>query len=42
MKKSWDASAGGIADKLYWLNGTKYEPLDGTAWGAIETGRAKL
>ena len=42
QKKGWDASAGGITDKLYWLNGQKYEPLNRDSWGAIEAGRAKL
>ncbi|KAG9237165.1 putative bifunctional fatty acid transporter/acyl-CoA synthetase [Amylocarpus encephaloides] len=43
IKKSWiagDKSNG--QDKLYWLNGTSYGPLDGESWLKIETGKAKL
>ncbi|PMD21149.1 acetyl-CoA synthetase-like protein [Hyaloscypha hepaticicola] len=41
IKKSWIQSEAGT-DKLYWLDGQVYRPLDGTAWGGIESGRAKL
>ncbi|RFU28967.1 hypothetical protein B7463_g7362, partial [Scytalidium lignicola] len=40
MKKSWKPE--GSEDKLYWLNGTKYERLEATSWGEIESGQAKL
>lgn len=42
MKKSWSGDTPGDSDKLYWLNGHKYEKLDGISWTAIEGGRAKL
>ncbi|TVY85285.1 Fatty acid transporter protein [Lachnellula suecica] len=42
IKKSWNVNEEGNSDKLYWLNGTKYLPLDGSSWSTIETGRAKL
>jgi hypothetical protein len=41
IKKSWIQSEAGT-DKLYWLDGQVYKPLDGTAWSGIESGRAKL
>jgi hypothetical protein len=42
VKKSWKEDAPGNTDKLYWLNGDRYERLDGPAWATIEAGRAKL
>ncbi|KAH8594927.1 putative bifunctional fatty acid transporter/acyl-CoA synthetase [Bisporella sp. PMI_857] len=42
QKKSWDESAPGNTDKLYWLNGSVYERLDRASWGSIESGKAKL
>jgi len=41
-KKTWNENAKGNTDKLYWLNGNKYERLDGPAWASIEGGKAKL
>ncbi|KAE9367888.1 acetyl-CoA synthetase-like protein [Stipitochalara longipes BDJ] len=41
IKKSWKQAEAGT-DKLYWLDGQTYRPLDESAWGVIETGRAKL
>lgn len=41
-KKGWDPRGDSKGDKLYWLNGTTYEALDGQSWSQIETGRAKL
>jgi hypothetical protein len=42
IKKSWKADEPGNIDKLYWLNGTNYQPLDASSWSTIEAGRAKL
>ncbi|KAG0647555.1 Solute carrier family 27 member 4 [Hyphodiscus hymeniophilus] len=42
VKKTWNENAKGNTDKLYWLNGSKYERLDRPAWASIEEGRAKL
>ncbi|TVY42800.1 Fatty acid transporter protein [Lachnellula occidentalis] len=42
LKRSWNASDKDNHDKLYWLNGKKYQPLDGDSWSAIEMGKAKL
>ncbi|TVY13141.1 Long-chain fatty acid transport protein 4 [Lachnellula arida] len=42
LKRSWNANEQGNQDKLYWLNGKSYQPLDGESWGAIEIGKAKL
>lgn len=41
VKKSWDPRSG-EGDKLYWLNGNKYEKLDASSWSSIEAGQAKL
>ena len=41
VKKAWDPRDG-TGDKLYWLNGSKYEKLDTSSWSSIETGEAKL
>ena len=41
VKKGWDP-ADTKGDKLYWLNGTKYEKLDVQSWSSITSGRAKL
>lgn len=41
VKKSWDPRSG-EKDKLYWLNGNKYEKLDESSWSSIEAGQAKL
>ncbi|KAK5704666.1 hypothetical protein LTS12_028282, partial [Elasticomyces elasticus] len=41
VKKSWDPRSG-EGDKLYWLNGEKYEKLDASSWSSIEAGQAKL
>jgi hypothetical protein len=41
IKKSWKQAEAGT-DKLYWLDGQTYRPLDEAAWGGIESGRAKL
>lgn len=30
------------ADKLYWLDGKAYKPLDGDGWRGIESGKVKL
>lgn len=42
VKKTWDPREDLAGDKLYWLNGTRYENLDGLGWMEIESGRAKL
>ncbi|TVY47372.1 Fatty acid transporter protein [Lachnellula cervina] len=42
LKRSWNSNEKGDQDKLYWLNGTRYQPLDGESWSAIEMGKAKL
>lgn len=42
VKKGWDPRADAKGDKLYWLNGTKYEKLDTESWSSIENGQAKL
>ncbi|OWP05437.1 hypothetical protein B2J93_7638 [Marssonina coronariae] len=42
IKKSWNAADSGNQDKLYWLDGQEYKPLDKLSWGSIESGRAKL
>ncbi|KAF7595884.1 hypothetical protein BBP40_004377 [Aspergillus hancockii] len=41
-KKGWDPRLDWKGDKLYWLNGTKYERLDERSWSSIESGQAKL
>ncbi|RAK99198.1 putative bifunctional fatty acid transporter/acyl-CoA synthetase (FAT1) [Aspergillus ibericus CBS 121593] len=41
-KKGWDPRMDWGGDKLYWLNGTAYEKLDGQSWRSIESGQAKL
>jgi len=41
IKKSWRLSEAGT-DKLYWLDGQVYKPLDSNSWDSIESGRAKL
>ncbi|KAF5863165.1 hypothetical protein ETB97_010510 [Aspergillus alliaceus] len=41
-KKGWDPRADWKGDKLYWLNGKKYEKLDERSWTSIEGGQAKL
>lgn len=42
VKKRWDPRADAKGDKMYWLNGTKYEKLDTESWSSIENGQAKL
>jgi acyl-CoA synthetase (AMP-forming)/AMP-acid ligase II len=42
IKKSWKAIDNQSQDKLYWLDGNVYKPLDDRSWAAIEIGRAKL
>ena len=42
LKKTWDEEAPGNTDKLYWLNGSRYERLSKGDWAQIEAGRAKL
>ncbi|KAJ5179318.1 hypothetical protein N7492_002528 [Penicillium capsulatum] len=42
VKKSWDPREDSAGDTMYWLNGTKYEKLDGDSWLGIESGKAKL
>jgi hypothetical protein len=42
IKKSWKAIDNQNQDKLYWLDGNMYKPLDERSWTAIEAGRAKL
>ncbi|KAF7715956.1 Bifunctional fatty acid transporter and acyl-CoA synthetase [Penicillium ucsense] len=42
VKKSWDPRKDAGGDSLWWLNGTKYEKLDGDGWSRIEDGKAKL
>ncbi|PVH81181.1 putative bifunctional fatty acid transporter/acyl-CoA synthetase [Cadophora sp. DSE1049] len=42
IKKSWIASDPKNQDKLYWLDGQTYKPLDAMSWGSIESGKAKL
>ena len=32
----------GTGDRLYWLDGGVYKPLDTTSWRRIESARAKL
>ncbi|PWY84715.1 bifunctional fatty acid transporter and acyl-CoA synthetase [Aspergillus sclerotioniger CBS 115572] len=41
-KKGWDPRTDWGGDKLYWLNGTAYQKLDGQSWMSIESGQAKL
>ncbi|KKK13749.1 putative bifunctional fatty acid transporter and acyl-CoA synthetase [Aspergillus rambellii] len=41
-KKGWDPRSDWKGDKLFWLNGTKYETLNDESWSCIESGRAKL
>lgn len=41
VKKGWDP-VDTKGDKLYWLNGTKYEKLDVQSWSSIASGQAKL
>ncbi|KAE8147444.1 hypothetical protein BDV25DRAFT_132069 [Aspergillus avenaceus] len=41
-KKGWDPRIEWNGDKLYWLDGTKYEKLDERSWSSIEAGQAKL
>lgn len=41
-KKGWDPRQDWAGDRLYWLNGRRYEKLDGQSWLEIENGRAKL
>ncbi|KAL2872323.1 putative bifunctional fatty acid transporter/acyl-CoA synthetase (FAT1) [Aspergillus lucknowensis] len=41
-KKGWDPLGDWNGDKLYWLNGTKYEKLTDSSWATIESGQAKL
>jgi hypothetical protein len=40
--KGWSPAQDWGGDSLYWLNGTKYERLDDSAWNSIEQGSAKL
>ena len=42
VKKNWDPRKDSSGDGVFWLNGTKYEKLDGQSWSTIETGKAKL
>lgn len=42
VKRGWDPRDDSNGDKLYWLNGRKYERLDERSWGLIEGGKAKL
>ena len=37
VKKGWDP-VDTKGDKLYWLNGTKYEKLDVQSWSSIASG----
>ncbi|KAL4777876.1 hypothetical protein BDW60DRAFT_202749 [Aspergillus nidulans var. acristatus] len=41
-KKGWDPHFDWNGDKLYWLNGTRYEKLTKPSWSSIESGQAKL
>ncbi|KAL2857489.1 hypothetical protein BJX68DRAFT_177665 [Aspergillus pseudodeflectus] len=41
-KKGWNPQGDWNGDKLYWLNGTKYEKLTDSSWSTIESGLAKL
>jgi hypothetical protein len=41
-KKGWSPQGDWNGDKLYWLNGTKYEKLTESCWATIESGLAKL
>ncbi|PLB34192.1 putative bifunctional fatty acid transporter/acyl-CoA synthetase (FAT1) [Aspergillus candidus] len=41
-KKGWNPQGDWNGDKLYWLNGKSYEPLDSRSWALIENGKAKL
>ncbi|KAL4917241.1 hypothetical protein BDW62DRAFT_184037 [Aspergillus aurantiobrunneus] len=41
-KKGWNPQGDWNGDKLYWLNGTKYEKLVESSWSSIESGHAKL
>ncbi|KAL4931261.1 putative bifunctional fatty acid transporter/acyl-CoA synthetase (FAT1) [Aspergillus undulatus] len=41
-KKGWNPQGDWNGDKLYWLNGTRYETLDETSWALIDDGAAKL
>ncbi|KAJ5273237.1 hypothetical protein N7478_008362 [Penicillium angulare] len=42
VKKTWDPRNDSSGDGLWWLSGTKYEPLDDQSWSQIETAKAKL
>lgn len=42
LKRSWDENEEKNTDKLYWLNGKKYERLDRVSLDSIKDGRAKL
>lgn len=41
-KKGWDPRGDWGGDRLYWLDGTKYEKLTEPGWSSIENGTAKL
>lgn len=41
-KKGWNPQGDWNGDKLYWLNGKSYTPLDSRSWALIENGKAKL
>jgi hypothetical protein len=41
-KKGWSPQGDWNGDKLYWLDGTKYEKLTDSSWATIESGLAKL
>ncbi|KAL2834466.1 hypothetical protein BDW59DRAFT_137907 [Aspergillus cavernicola] len=41
-KKGWNPLGDWNGDKLYWLNGRRYEPLTDASWVLIESGQAKL
>ncbi|EKD21170.1 uncharacterized protein L3040_000791 [Drepanopeziza brunnea f. sp. 'multigermtubi'] len=42
VKRSWIQSDPENQDRLYWLDGQAYKPLDAVDWGLIESGKAKL
>ncbi|KAL4807054.1 hypothetical protein BDV18DRAFT_168193 [Aspergillus unguis] len=41
-KKGWNPLGDWGSDRLYWLDGTKYEKLTERSWSSIESGAAKL
>lgn len=42
MNRGWNPQVDNHGDKLYWLNGSKYERLDEQSWSAIASGKARL